>query len=350
METTAFMMKTQFGLGVLSVPGILDVLGLNSGNWSNYVVGRFKLQHPDVYAIDDAGDLMFGRLGREFLGIGVCIYWIFCSGTGILSTSIGLNAVSSHGTCTAVFVAVAAMVVFIKWTAWAGLACVFVAVIMVTIAVAVQDRAPLAPQDGPWESDYKLIGGPTFTQQSRPLCFLTPGLLMRDPSVYARCILICQAGVIAVYITVCIVVYYYCGSYVASPGLGSAGILIKKIPYGISLPGLVASTIIILHFSSKYKSVRLLRGSRHSTANTFIHWATWLGCTLSVNVSAYLFASRIRIFGDLVSLIGLFSYTGYCFGSFLIVAGAYGAIVNIIASSKAASGASACSCADNSNS
>ena len=63
--------------------------------------------------------------------------WIFASGSGLLSTSIGLNAVSANGTCTAVFVAVAAIASFalasvrtlgkMKWIAWIGLACVFVA-------------------------------------------------------------------------------------------------------------------------------------------------------------------------------------------------------------------------------
>ena len=78
------MLKTQFGLGVLSIPQILDSLGMIPGiicilaiatitTWSNYVIGKFKLNHPDVYAIDDAGDLMFGRVGREVLGFGVCI-------------------------------------------------------------------------------------------------------------------------------------------------------------------------------------------------------------------------------------------------------------------------------------
>jgi amino acid permease len=78
------MMKTQFGLGVLSLPQIFDALGLIPGiicvcaigsisTWSNYVIGCFKLRHPEVYGIDDAGELMFGRVGREVLGVGVCI-------------------------------------------------------------------------------------------------------------------------------------------------------------------------------------------------------------------------------------------------------------------------------------
>lgn len=52
----------------------------------------------------------------------------------MLGVSIGLNAVSSHGTCTAVFVAVAAITGFafasirtlgkLSWLAWIGLCCI----------------------------------------------------------------------------------------------------------------------------------------------------------------------------------------------------------------------------------
>ena len=78
------MLKTQFGLGVLSIPQVLSTLGFvpgiicllfvaSMGTWVNYVIGAFKRRHPEVYGIDDAGALMFGRIGREFFGIGVCI-------------------------------------------------------------------------------------------------------------------------------------------------------------------------------------------------------------------------------------------------------------------------------------
>lgn len=55
----------------------------------------------------------------------------------MLGISIGLNAVSSHATCTAVYVAVAAIVAFvfgsirtlgkISWLAWIGLTCILTA-------------------------------------------------------------------------------------------------------------------------------------------------------------------------------------------------------------------------------
>jgi Amino acid permeases len=82
--TTVLMMKTQIGLGVLSIPAAFDTLGLVPGviclvaiavitTWSDYMVGVFKLRHPEVYSIDDVGGLMFGRIGRGIFGAAFCL-------------------------------------------------------------------------------------------------------------------------------------------------------------------------------------------------------------------------------------------------------------------------------------
>lgn len=78
------MLKTQIGLGVLSIPAAFSVLGLIPGmicliavaiitTWSDYTVGVFKLLHPEVYGINDAGFLLFGPVGREILGAAYCL-------------------------------------------------------------------------------------------------------------------------------------------------------------------------------------------------------------------------------------------------------------------------------------
>jgi hypothetical protein len=36
---------------------------------SDYVVGCFKLRHLEMYSIDDAGYIMFGRIGREVFAV-----------------------------------------------------------------------------------------------------------------------------------------------------------------------------------------------------------------------------------------------------------------------------------------
>lgn len=82
--TVILMLKTQIGLGVLSIPSVFDTLGLVPGiicllfiafltGWSAWVIGDFKLRHPEVYSIDDVGQLLFGKPGRIIVGIIYCL-------------------------------------------------------------------------------------------------------------------------------------------------------------------------------------------------------------------------------------------------------------------------------------
>lgn len=204
----------------------------------------------------------------------------------MLSLSIALNAVSTHGTCTAVFLAIAFVIGFsfasirtlgrITWIAWVGLVCILTSskspqlnypghtnksVFIVTIAVGVQNRPAAAPSREEtlvWVSDYKIVNNPSFTSAIKAVSTLafayagTPAFFavvseMREPRYYTQAMLICQTGVTAIYVTIGIVVYYYCGSYVASPVLGSAGVVVKKVSYGFALPGLIATTTLVTH-------------------------------------------------------------------------------------------------------
>lgn len=74
---------------------------------------------------------------------------------------------------------------------------------------------------------------------------------MRDPRHYNRSLMLCQSVVTVFYIVVGVVIYYYCGSYVSSPALGSAGPTVKKVSYGFALPGLIASTLLFVHVRSR---------------------------------------------------------------------------------------------------
>ena len=131
---------------------------------------------------------------------------------------------------------------------------------ILTIAVGVQDRPAAAPEDVPWKSDYKITNNPSFADASAAVSSLvfayagTPAFFsivseMRDPRHYTRSLVICQTGVTITYITVGVVVYYYCGSFVASPALGSAGATMKKVCYGFAMPGLLVTTTLVVHVS-----------------------------------------------------------------------------------------------------
>lgn len=80
---------------------------------------------------------------------------------------------------------------------------------------------------------------------------------MRNPRQYPQSLLIAQGVVVAVYIVIGVVLYYYCGSYVASPALGSAGGTVKRISYGLALPGLIVTATIVAHVKKNRQSQHL---------------------------------------------------------------------------------------------
>lgn len=82
--------------------------------------------------------------------------------------------------------------------------------------------------------------------------------------MYTRSLTICQVTVTVVYIIVGTIMYYFCGSYVASPAIGSAGPLLKKVGYGIALPGLLGSAILLGHV--RIPSIELLTCKANSSS------------------------------------------------------------------------------------
>ncbi|KAK1142926.1 hypothetical protein N8T08_007167 [Aspergillus melleus] len=418
LGTMVLMMKTQMGLGILSLPMAFHSLGLIPGiiilltiatitTWSDWMIGVFKLRHPHVYGIDDVGRMLFGPIGYEVFGATFCLFLIFVAGSAILSISIAFNALSTHAVCTAIFVLIAAIIGFIfssietlgriSWLAWVGAGSIIVSVFIVTIGVGVQGHPPVQKDGLIPTSDYKLFNNPSFTEAISAVSTIvfaycgTPAFFnivseMREPQKYSRALFLSQGIVTTVYIIIGVVIYYYCGSYVASPALGSAGRLLEKVSYGIALPGLIASMVIYLHLSAKHVFIRFLRGTEHLSTHTPLHWIAWFASTFGATLVAYVIASGIPVFSSLVSLIGALLGTFLCFqpmgcmwlydnwkvgksertmtwklglgwslfviisGTFLMIAGTYGSVVAIIDSYNEDGGTGAWSCADNSGS
>ena len=188
---------------------------------------------------------------------------------------------------------------------WIGFVSVMAAILTITVAVGIQDRPSAAPQTGPWDKNIAVVnhsgtflGGMAavstvvFSYSGTPAFFNVIGE-MRKPKDYNRALYTCQTIVTMTYLTIGIVVYYYCGQYLANPALGSAGVIVKKVAYGIALPGLFVSCTIYTHVGAKMIFVRVLRyvpsqadqwavltgprDSEHLAAHSFTHWAVWLG-------------------------------------------------------------------------
>lgn len=262
---------------------------------------------------------------KEIVGALFLIAYVLCAGSGILGVSIGLNALSTHAACTVwwsflatIFVAATASVRkfhTIGWLTWAGFASIFIAVFIVVVAVTTLDRPAAAPQTGDFELGYHVIAHPTFiagitatatifVSSAGTSAFLPVISEMRNPKDFKKALYVCMGFVTLAYLSFALVVYKWCGKWVASPSLGSAGPTIKKVAYGIGLIGLVVSATLYLHVAAKYLFVRILRNTRHLQQSTWQHWTVWLSCTFGLSFISFILAEAIPIFNYLIALTG----------------------------------------------
>lgn len=346
----------------------------------------------------------WGNVAGEIVSFLYVLGYILCVASAILGISTALNAVSEHGACTAIFafVGLVLVVMFSCVRTWSSMTwpltvcffCVIAAVLAVVIGAAQLDRPAAAPQTGPYDFGFVAIAHPTFAAgiTAANAIFVAstgaPGTIaviseFRRPQDFTKVTIIAGCIVTTIYLTLSMTMYSYTGQWVATPSLGSAGPLVKKIAYGIALPSLVVSGGIFNHVAAKYVFVRLLRNTKHLQSNSAVHWSTWIGLNVTMGVIAFIFAEAVPVFNYLIALLACVCfaplsimlppllwmadtgkgswkgtlkeksiYAGHVgiliLGVFMCVGGIYGASVSI-AASTADGLAAVFSCSDNSD-
>ena len=194
--------------------------------------------------------VMWGSIGRELVGVMFLVAFVLCTGSGLLGTSIAFNALSEHGACTVWFSFVSMILVILfssirtwdkmTWPMTLAFASVLGGVLAVVVGVGLRDRPAAAPPQGDYELGFYITQSPTFSSgitatatifiasASGPV-YLPIITEMKRPQDYRKAVVPVGIMVGAIYLAVSLVVYYYCGQWVATPSLGSAGPLIKKV-------------------------------------------------------------------------------------------------------------------------
>jgi hypothetical protein len=136
------------------------------------------------------------------------------------------------------------------WVTWIGFGSIVTAIMIVVIAVTIPDRPAAAPQTGDFELGFSALPpvGTTFagafaaslaifSSSANTSGFVPVISEMRNPKDYFKSVNSCMLWINSSYLALGLTVYAYCGKWVASPALGSAGPTIKIISYGIAIPG-----------------------------------------------------------------------------------------------------------------
>ncbi|KAL3475833.1 transmembrane amino acid transporter protein-domain-containing protein [Aspergillus californicus] len=416
LSATVIFTKILFATGVLSLPSALYSLGAVGGSisiiawglfntYSFVILGNFRMKHPHCHSIADMAEVAGGVVAKEITGLLFIIAYVLVTGSGIIGVSTALNALSHHGACTVWWSFLGTVVIVatssirklehVGWLSYLGFLSIYTAVLIVVIGVTLQDRPAAAPQEGPYELGYVAINNPGFAAGMVASCtifvssagtsaFLPVISEMREPREYKKALYCCMVLVTSSYLAFSLVVYRWCGMWVASPSLGSAGQTVKMVSYGVALVGLIVSGTLYLHVGAKYMFVRILGKSAHLQSNTFTHWATWFSSNIALGAVAFILASAIPIFNYLIALVGsvcfaplAMSLPGWLWlhdhghyrqgtslqkglyvlhvgivllGLFFLVGATYGVVVEIVDAYGSGLIGSAFSCADNSNS
>lgn len=78
--------------------------------YSGYVIGQFKIAHPSVMSMGDAGGVLFGRTGEWIFNAAVAFFLLFIAGAHVLTFSVALNVITGHAICTVAYAAIGMLV------------------------------------------------------------------------------------------------------------------------------------------------------------------------------------------------------------------------------------------------
>ncbi|OCF40039.1 hypothetical protein I317_06177 [Kwoniella heveanensis CBS 569] len=330
------LMKLCFATGVLAIPSAMVVVGYVPGiillivfgavtTYYAYVMYDFRMRFSNVHNIADAAAVMAGPIARDVTGALFLLTWILATRSGLIGMATGLKVLSDGKVCTVIYAVVAAICTAVAASirtlgklailTWIGFACIFTAVFIIVVGVTQVDRPAAAPKTGNYDLNFIALGTPGFVAGLTATINLfagygsTPTFMpviaeMARPKDFRKSLLTSQAFLAACYVAFGMVVYAYCGQYVASPSLISAGGTLGKVAYGIAIPGLIMTSTLWVHVAAKFLLVRILRNSEHLQSNSRIHWITWLGSTFGITAISFVIAESIPFFSYLIGLIG----------------------------------------------
>lgn len=357
-QAVIIFVTNEVGIGMLSLPSALNVLGFFPGLLCIVVLGALSLytaynliqywrKYPYMLNIVDYGRVLGGPWVEAIFAVSFLINMALISASALVTLTIGLNTVSSHATCTVAFTVVAAVAMwalcvprsmrFVSWASWPCTASIIITVLLVMITLGVQ-----GPRDSTTPLNLKAIGSTNFTQAVSAFLNIAfafagnqafPTILaeMENPSRdFPRTVTIEKCVTTTIYIIVASTVYALSGEQVVSPAIGSLQPTMAKVAYAVSFIGLLGTGLIFGMTSARYLHVVLLRhansllqrsepsegrasvashpsqGRRNSISvppvSRQLDWGVWIFSVSLFWIVVWILANAIPVFNSLLNI------------------------------------------------
>ncbi|KAF4470623.1 neutral amino acid permease [Fusarium albosuccineum] len=346
-DTILILFTNQLGLGILSlpatiktlgiVPGIIAIIGIGFLSWyTAFELLQFYSKHPHVVSIVEMTRIVGGSWFESFAGVVMMIQVVFIVASAVVTLSVALNTLSSHATCTVVFILVASIACYLlslprtmKFVSKAGIpnavsvvgACL---IVLVSLAVSGPANAP----EG-WTKEIVIVGHPTFRDglnaclrvvfsYAGTFTFVSYMAEMKDPARdFGFSLAVLEIGSTLFYIVMAVVLYCLSGDLTTSPVLSAASTIPAKVAYGIVLPAVVATALSIGHTGCKYLYVASMRrlGAIHQvTDNSVKSWTTWILSVTVFWVLIFTISNVIPIFDSILSITSATTIPWFTYG------------------------------------
>jgi len=332
-----FMIAEIVSNGMLSLPNALATVGIIPAVILIIFLGvfalftaklliDFKLNHPNVHSMGDAGHIIFGSVGREVLSLGTVVFSIFAAGSEVLSGQLALSILSNNGLCAIFFAlifSVAAFLVSLPRTlsglTWLGV------VSSVSILIAgvagmigaganpVPDRIIQATVPQTFNNAFLAITNPVFAYAGHFMFFILISE-MKKPQDAMKAAWVLQGFSTTFYVIFAVVMYVYIGSTVNSFAFSSLPPVWAKVAVALAIPNFLISGGLYIHVPAKLVFVRIFRRSKHIHSHTILGWVIWIALCAAGGIVAFLFVIAVPIFSFLIGLTAALFASWYTYG------------------------------------
>ncbi|KAJ3711493.1 transmembrane amino acid transporter protein-domain-containing protein [Lentinula raphanica] len=317
--------------GMLSLPSSLAVIGIAPalilivflgvfGLYTAKILIDFKLHHPSVHNMGDAGYILGGPVLREVLGFGTIIFAIFATGGELISGQQALSILSNDGICSVFLVLIFAAATFslslprtlggLSWLGLLSTALIILSGIVGMIGAGarpVSGRVINATMRNSFYEAFLAVTNPVI------LFFVLISEMKRpqDAMKAAWCL---QGFATIFYALFALVVYLYMGDTVQSPAFLSLSPKWAKAAFAIALGNFLIAGSLYIHTAAKLVYVRNFRHTRHISSHTILGWTVWIILCLGSTAIAFVLAVALPIFSYLIGITASLFAAWYTYG------------------------------------
>lgn len=339
------LITIEVGIGVLSLPSALQTLGLIPGiiailglgaltTYCGYILVQFYRQYPVITNLVDCARYVGGKPFEYFLGVAFIFNLVLICASANITMSVALNTLSNHALCTVAFMAFPHIVCWLlclprKLTfaaafSWICTISIVAAVLIVMISLGIS--GPRAPPG--FDVKITLVGKPTFVQTVNAILniafsfagnqsFISVMAEMRNAQKdFAPALFMQKSFEVVVYIVVACVIYGLAGDAVTSPALGTAPELPAKIAYGILIPSVLGTGLVIGITAIKFMYITIMRNMKPDQVNVHnaFTWTLWIVLGTLFWVVSFVVSNAIPIFSSILNISSAVFISWFTFG------------------------------------